>query len=210
MPNGCWELSFSRIERVLLAGLAELEKRVVTTSDMRTDNGLAREAGAEGEGVCVFLFIEAQTILGMCRVKGNSARIIYVRWPFETLPRLWHGAPQRLVSFWWLIGSPRTFQTVVSQSCHLHCSSGLLEYGWALAEWAESDQSSSSERGARSFSYDVQIKVPQKRRFELDRDCWPAHVPSVWYRWADYPWIHEVANRRQERRISCLILSLHF
>ncbi len=30
MPNGCRELSFSRIGRALLAGLAELEKRVDT------------------------------------------------------------------------------------------------------------------------------------------------------------------------------------
>ena len=66
MPNGCRELSLSRVGQVLLAGLAELDKPVVTAMNC-TDNRLAREA------------------------KGNGARIIrqtsvglHVRWSLVT------------------------------------------------------------------------------------------------------------------------------
>ena len=54
MPNGCRELSLNRVGRALLAGLAELDKPVVTAVNC-TDNRLAREAGAEVEVVCVLL-----------------------------------------------------------------------------------------------------------------------------------------------------------
>lgn len=54
MPNGYRELSLSRVGRVLLAGLAELDKPVVTAVNY-TDNRLVREAGAEVEVVCVLL-----------------------------------------------------------------------------------------------------------------------------------------------------------
>ena len=38
---------------------------------MQTDNKLMRETKAEEEEVCIFLFIEVQTILSMCWVKDN-------------------------------------------------------------------------------------------------------------------------------------------
>ena len=44
MPNGCRELSLNRVGRALLAGLAKLDKLVVTAVNC-TDNKLAREAG---------------------------------------------------------------------------------------------------------------------------------------------------------------------
>jgi len=60
----------------IIGGFGGARKASCYHGEMRTDNGLAKEAGAEGEMVCVFLFIEAQTILGMCRVKGNNAQTI--------------------------------------------------------------------------------------------------------------------------------------